>query len=273
LEQPVKPAPLPVQAIGPVEGVDPVKREPVLPVFSVKVECPVRAEEKVSDELAQPELDRVEIVRNGSVAKKEPLVVAVSTAPAIPYTRRSPCEGESESQPVGCLSELVAPVTLPLLDQPASAPVISDPASVFDPALVPWMPTISPVEITFVEHHLKPDGSCSCGDTGCDGPPSDVMVDSESVCSSTDVFKPSSQVSVSSTFASRVVTSVPCRSPNDEKKMTPQMTQMTMMNVKNKNNNNKKNAAGTAAGRNSLGVACQQRTLKRKPLVRSHELR
>ena len=48
---------------------------------------------------------------------EEPLVVVVSSspvAPALPYTRRSPLEGESESQFVGCLSDLVEPMTLPV---------------------------------------------------------------------------------------------------------------------------------------------------------------
>ena len=120
---------------------------------SVKKECPVRTDEKVSDELTKPDPDRVEVVRNGSVAK-EPLVVAVSStsaAPAIPYTRQSPRESESEGQPVGCLSELVAPVTLPLSPalgqhEPAPALVSSKPA-VFDPALIPLMPLMpAPVE-------------------------------------------------------------------------------------------------------------------------------
>ena len=97
----------------------------------MKVALDTRTYEKVSDKLSQPEPDRVEVARNGSVAK-DPLVVAVSStsaAPAIPYTRRSPCEGESKSQPVGCLSDPVAPVTLP------SAMKV-EPNAI--PALVPW---------------------------------------------------------------------------------------------------------------------------------------
>ena len=103
---PADPA-LPVAVPVPEEA---VKCEPVLPALCVKMECPVRTDEKVSDELSQPEPVRVEIVRNGSVAK-EPLVVAVSStsAPALPYTRRSPRQGESESQPVGHLRSIHLP--------------------------------------------------------------------------------------------------------------------------------------------------------------------
>jgi hypothetical protein len=154
---------------------DPVKR--VVPE-SVKVECPVRTDEKVSDVLSEPEPDRVEIVRNGSVAK-EPLVVAVSStsaAPAIPYTRRPPCEGESKSQHVRCLSDLVAPATLPpgtTVEPRGPAPALEplEPVPVLDPTLIQLLPVIPvSVETPYVKHSLNPDGSCCCGDTGCDGP-------------------------------------------------------------------------------------------------------
>ena len=204
-----------------------------------------------SDELTKPDPDRVEVVRNGSVAKV-PLVVAVSStsaAPAIPYTRQSPRESESESQPVGCLSELVAPVTLPLspaLGQhdPAPALVSSKPA-VFDPALIPLMPLMpAPVERTYVVHRLNPDGSCCCGDTGCDGPPVDVLVESVSVCCSTD-FPRIPKVMPTSAFEMRTVTSVSCRSPMDEK-MAQRADECKKEGKKHNNNrsNNTKYAAG-----------------------------
>ena len=245
---------------------------------AVKVECPVRTDEKASDELSQPDPDRVEVARNGSVAK-DPLVVAVSSssaAPALPYTRRSPCEGESEGQLVGRLSDLVAPVTLPPVmedvpSEPAPAAVLLDAAPVFDPALSPLMPVIpAPVQLTYVKHSLNPDGSCICGDTGCDGPPVIVFTESESVCSSS-LIQPTSQVTHSSTFV--VTTTVTSCRPIDEKmkQMTSadekKMPKVMMEMKKNMNMNNNSNAAGTAAhGRvNTLGAACKQRTLKEPP--------
>src|SRR4029079_19292686 len=52
--------------------------------------------------------------------------------------------------------------------------------------------SLSP-QIPYVKHSLKPDGSCCCGDTGCDGPSVHVMVESSSVCSSSKI-PPISQV-------------------------------------------------------------------------------
>ena len=63
----------------------------------------------------------------------------------------------------------------------------------FDPALVPLMPAIP--ASAYVKHSLKPDGSCNCGDTGCDGPPVHVMVESSSVCSSSKILMPAIQAS------------------------------------------------------------------------------
>ena len=98
------------------EPVDAPVDAPVAVPVSVEKECAVPTDEKAFDVLSKPDPARVEVMRNGSVAI-EPLVVAVSSssvAQAIPYTRRSPLEGESESQFVGCLSDLVVPVMLPV---------------------------------------------------------------------------------------------------------------------------------------------------------------
>jgi hypothetical protein len=249
---------------------EPVKRV-VLPE-SVKVECPVRTDEKVSDELSELEPDRVEVARNGSVAN-DPLVVAVSStsaAPAIPYTRRSPCEGESKGQLVGCLSDLVAPVSLaPAIKierSETSVPVLMslEPAPVFEPALIPLMPVIPAEEKSYVKHGLKPDGSCVCGDTGCDGPPVLAMVQSSSVCSSSQ-FLPTSKVSPPCSFVTKTVTSASCRLPNESK--MPKKRTMSKLRVdeakrKEKKNNSSNiiiyNAADVAAKRKgkTLGAAC-----------------
>lgn len=265
------PAPMKVRKkaavpVRPEAVVEPAKRV-ILP--EVK-ECPVRTDEKVSDELSQLEPDRVEVARNGSVAKV-PLVVAVSStsaAPALPYTRRSPCDGESKSQLVGRLSDPVAPATLIKVEPKVPVPVSLEPALVFDPALVPLMPVIQAlVEVPYVKHSLKPDGSCTCGDTGCDGPPVHVMVESSSVCSSSQ-FLPVLKVTPSSTFLTTTVTSASCRSPMDEKKMTRQQMPMMKEMKKNKNKNNKTNNAAELAANGrvkTLGAACKQRTLKEPP--------
>jgi hypothetical protein len=151
-------------------------------------------------------------------------------------------------------------------------PVSLEPALVFDPALVPLMPVIQALaEVPYVKHSLKPDGSCICGDTGCDGPPVHVMVESSSVCSSSQ-FLPVSKVMPSSTFLTTTVTSASCRSPMDAKMMTRNADEkkMPMMKEmkKNKNKNNKTNNAAELAANGrvkTLGAACKQRTLKEPP--------
>lgn len=261
---------------------DPVKR--VVPE-SVKVECPVRTDEKVSDVLSEPEPDRVEIVRNGSVAK-EPLVVAVSStsaAPAIPYTRRSPCEGESKSQHVRCLSDLVAPATLPpgtTVEPRGPAPALEplEPVPVLDPTLIQLLPVIPvSVETPYVKHSLNPDGSCCCGDTGCDGPPVPVFLESSSVCSLSQILPTSKVVPSSTSFVMTNISSSFCRSPVDEKMMmtkkkmakkSPDESKMpsAMMKGKNKNNNTNNAAELAAFGWEiTQGAACKQRTLKEPP--------
>jgi hypothetical protein len=216
------------------------KKIPARPLpESVKMECPVRLDEKVSGVLSEQEPDRVEVARNGSVAK-EPLVAAVSStpaAPAIPCSRRSPCDGESVSQLVGCLSELVAPVTLPTTNTEPSVPV-----------LYPWEPV--PVIPAFVP----------------------TMFESSSVCSSFQIPK---VVSSSSSLPMANISSSFCSSPMDEKMMTKKQVKKpdeskTMMKEMKEKNNNIDNAAELAAfgWEKTLGAACKQRTLK-EPLVRS----
>ena len=141
------------------------------------------------------------------------------------------------------------------------------------------MPAIqASAKIPYVKHSLKPDGSCCCGDTGCDGPPVHVMVESSSVCTSFKI-PPISQVTPTSAFVTSV-TSISCRSPTDEKKMPKNadekkpkkkltMTKVKMKELKKNNNkhNHLNNAAGTAANgwENTQGAACKQRTLKEPP--------
>jgi len=119
---------------------------------------------------------------------------------------------------------------------------------------MPKMP--SPVKVTYVVHSLKPDGSCSCGDTGCDGPITTIVTVQSA---STDRIP---QVMPTSFSCSTSLTSASCRLPIDETKTTSKMTQQKTMMKEEKNNNKNNNNAAAAAGRYHLGAACKQRTLK-----------
>ena len=169
--------------------------------------------------LSKPDPNRVEVMRNGSVVK-EPLVVVVSSspvAPALPYTRRSPLEGESESQFVGCLSDLVEPMTLPVGPLKMKMPDAESPDLMTMPPVAVISMMTMPVATAAVASESKKltfdapptvrrcvmlaDG-CSCGNTACDNQPSTVIVESESVCSSYDVKpKPVSTRSTTSKVA------------------------------------------------------------------------
>ena len=148
-------------------------------------------------------------------------------APALPYTRRSPLEGESESQFVGCLSDLVEPMTLPvgplkmkmpdaespdLMTMPPVAviPMTMPPVAVSHPMTMPVATAAVASEskkLTFdapptVRRCVMLADGCSCGNTACDNQPSTVIVESESVCSSYDVKpKPVSTRSTTSKVA------------------------------------------------------------------------
>ena len=192
---------------------------PVAVPVSVKECAVVPTDEKASDVLSKPDPTRVEVMRNGSVVE-EPLVVVVSSspvAPALPYTRRSPLEGESESQFVGCLSDLVEPMTLPVGPLKMKMPDAESPDLMTMPPVAVSHPMTMPVATAAVASESKKltfdapptvrrcvmlaDG-CSCGNTACDNQPSTVIVESESVCSSYDVKpKPVSTRSTTSKVA------------------------------------------------------------------------
>ena len=167
------PSPLPPDLI--------IRAEPlILKQQKREVRRPVQTDEKVPVVLRKPDPARVEVARNGSVANR-PLVVAgagSTAAKALPYTCRTPPVGESKRQLDGCLSELVVPAPLlkeesiPLTEQE----LVAVPIPLFTAVDVQLCP---PVDVPYVKRvHIatpvkcvmKPDGLCSCGDTGCDGP-------------------------------------------------------------------------------------------------------
>ena len=85
------------------------------------------------------------------VVVEEPLVVVVSSspvAPALPYTRRSPLEGESESQFVGCLSDLVEPMTLPVGPLKMKMPDAESPDLMTMPPVAVIPMTMPPVAVS-----------------------------------------------------------------------------------------------------------------------------
>jgi len=170
-------------------GVKPVERaKPVVTTVAQKIPVPV---EKKPAKFEKKSVADAQLVP--AAAKKKPVVVESKSIPA-PVAAKIPVPVDAAKKspaPVATTKVLTTakkipvPVAYKIPVASAEIPVDVAPAKKI-PAVMSVIsaPTARPMCVK------RPGEECSCGDTGCDGPPVFVpSIESESVCSSHDYFR------------------------------------------------------------------------------------
>ena len=171
-------------------GVKPVERaKPVITTVAQKIPVPV---EKKPAKFEKKSVADAQLVP--AAAKKKPVVVESKSIPAPVAAKKIPVPVDAAKKlpaPVATTKVLTTakkipvPVAYKIPVASAEIPVDVAPAKKI-PAVMSVIsaPTARPMCVK------RPGEECSCGDTGCDGPPVFVpSIESESVCSSHDYFR------------------------------------------------------------------------------------